>query len=107
MNAFKLQDLQNRPEELVREVEDGQLSVVTKQGRPLFVVVPTNERLAEAGVFEVLAVKLYSEGSLSLGRAAQLAGQTTEAFLETLAISGVDVVSYPAEELADELAAFG
>lgn len=55
---------------------------------------------------ETVAVRLYANGELSLSNAAQLAGQPLERFLTTLASAGVDAVSYPPSDLADELASF-
>lgn len=50
----------------------------------------------------LLAVRLFEEGRVSLGKAAELAGYTTAAFLEILAHKGVTTVSHPAEDLADD-----
>lgn len=107
MLALKTNELQQRANDLIRNAEQGHMSVVTKEGRPLFVTVPASERLEEAGVFEAIAVKLVAEGALSLSQGAHLARQAVEEFLDTLAAAEVDVVDYPAHELADELAAFG
>ena len=107
LRSFNIRDLRQRTGELVRGAESGDLAVVTKHGHPVFVAVPMSERLLEAGVFEVLAVKLYADGVLSLSKAAKLASSPVERFLETLAASGVDAVSYPPEELDEELASFG
>lgn len=50
----------------------------------------------------LLAVCLYEEGRVSPGKAAELTGYTTAAFLETLAHKGVTTVDHPAEDLADD-----
>ena len=50
----------------------------------------------------LLAVRLLEEGRVSLGKAAELAGYTTAAFLEILAHKGVTTVNHPAEDLADD-----
>ena len=51
----------------------------------------------------LLAVRLFEEGRVSLGKAAELAGYSRPAFMEILAHKGVASVSYPPEELADDL----
>ncbi len=107
MQSFNIRDLRQRTGELVRGAESGDLAVVTKHGRPVFVAVPMNQHLLEAGVYEALAVKLYADGVLSLSKAARFANSPVEKFLETLAAAGVDAVSYPPEELDEELASFG
>ncbi len=50
----------------------------------------------------LLAVRLFQEGRVSLGKAAELAAYTTAAFLEILAHKGVTAVNHPAEDLADD-----
>jgi predicted HTH domain antitoxin len=51
----------------------------------------------------LLAVRLFEEGRVSLGKAAEIAGYGRPAFMEILVHKGVASVSYPAEELADDL----
>ena len=92
MHTFNIRDLRQRTGQLVREAESGELSLVMKYGRPVFVAVPMNRRLLEHGVHEALAVKL--------------ADLPVERFLQALAAADVDVVDYSAEELDQELEHF-
>lgn len=103
MESFTIRDLRERTGELVRNAEAGHLSVVAKHGHPLFVAVPLDEHLLESGVAAALAVHLFSEGVVSLGKAARLAGLSTETFIERLGAMGIPAVGYPAEEIGDEL----
>ncbi len=107
MDAFTIRDLRERTGDLVRDAEAGQLAVVTKRGRPLFVAVPFDETLIREGVDVAMAAKLYTEGLLSLTRAARLAQLSPEAFIEKLGAMGINVVDYPPEELDQELAQLG
>ena len=107
MDAFTIRDLRERTGDLVRDAEAGQLAVVTKRGRPLFVAVPFDETLVREGVDLAMAAKLYTEGLLSLTRAARLAQLSSEAFIEKLGALGINVVDYPPEELDQELAQIG
>ena len=52
----------------------------------------------------LLAIRLFQEDRVSLGKAAELAGYSCRAFAEILAHRGVDSVRYPASEVADDLA---
>ena len=54
-----------------------------------------------------LATKLFRDGTMSLGKAAKLAGLSYEAFVEHLSSIGVAVVDYLPEELDAEVAAVG
>jgi predicted HTH domain antitoxin len=64
--------------------------------------VPLN--LSEEEVRLSLAVKLYEEGKLSLGQAAELAGFSLRAFMEILGRRRIPIFNYSAEELRQELA---
>lgn len=106
METFSIRDLRERSGELVREAEAGHLSIVAKHGRPLFVAVPLDEHLLREGVAVALAIRLFAEKTVSLGKAAKLADLPLEAFIEHLAARGISAVDYPPEEVDEELAAF-
>jgi predicted HTH domain antitoxin len=84
----------------------GKLSLVTKRGKSVFLAVPFKEELLEVGLYSVLAVSLYREGILTLGKAAKLADQSIEEFIERLGKLGIPIVDYPAIELDEELKNF-
>ena len=105
METFSMRDLRERSGELVREAEAGHLSIVAKHGRPLFVAVPMDENLLKEGVAIALAIRLYAEKTISLGKAARLARLPIEAFIARLGAMGIPAVDYPAEDLDEELAA--
>ena len=107
MQTFTIRDLRERTGELVRDAEAGKLSVVTKHGQPVFVAVPFDEDLLRNGVSAALAVKLFDEEVISLGKAAHLAGMTVVAFMDRLAELHIPVARPQPGELAQELAAFG
>ncbi len=57
------------------------------------------------GVRRALALALYSEGCLSLGRAAQFSGLPTAEFIETASRLGIPVVRGTRESLAQDVGA--
>jgi predicted HTH domain antitoxin len=50
----------------------------------------------------IIASKLYEQGKLSLGEAAELSGFTKNGFIDKLGILGVSVFNVTAEELAND-----
>lgn len=106
MQTFTIRDLRDRTGELVRDAEAGKLSIVTKHGQPVFVAVPFNENLLKNGVNLALAVHLFDEESISLGKAARLAGLSVVAFMEHLAQLHIPVARPRPGELESELASF-
>lgn len=107
MESFTIRDLRERTGELVRNAESGKLAVVAKHGHALFVAVPLDEEMLRSGVHIALAIKLFQDGAMSLGKAAKLACLSYEAFVEHLASIGVSAVDYPPEDLDAEVAAVG
>jgi prevent-host-death family protein len=106
MDAFTIRDLRERTGELIRDAEAGKLSIVTKHGQPVFVAVPFNETLLKAGVGVALAVKLFDDEVVSLGKAAKLSGMPQGEFIDYLGALNIPVVRYGKVELQQELAAF-
>ena len=99
MDSFTIRELRERTGELVRNAEEGRLSVVSKHGHPLFVALPLDARLLESGVAIALACRLFAEKALSLGKAARLAGLSLPAFIERLGAAGVAAADYDPAEL--------
>jgi prevent-host-death family protein len=102
-DVFTVRDLRNRGSDLVRDAEQGKLSIITKHGRPTVLAVPFDERLLSFGVHRALAIHLYAAGQLTLAPAAKMAELAVELFVEKLDQAGVPVVGYDPEELAGEV----
>lgn len=105
MDTFSIRDLRERTGDLVRNAEAGQLSVVAKHGHPVFVAVPFSDTLLNNGVNVALAVRLYQDHMVSMGRAAKIAGMHLESFMECLGSLGIPVIDFDPAELEGELAA--
>ncbi len=71
------------------------------------ITVPFDENVLKAGAPVALAIKLYKEEVLSLGRAAKCADCTVVEFIEHLGAANIPGVCYSAQELDEELAAIG
>lgn len=52
----------------------------------------------------LLASKLYEQGKISLGQAAELAGLTKRAFAELLSRYDVSIFNFPSSELSNDVA---
>ena len=107
MQSFTIRDIRERSGDLIRNAEAGKLSVITKAGLPVFVAVPFDEVLLKEGVRVALAVKLYDEGVVSLGKAAKLAGMSLSEYINHLGSLQIPVVRYGGTDLEAELAGLG
>lgn len=102
-SVFSVRDLRNRSGDLLRDAEAGNLSIITKHGRPTILAVPFDERLLETGVQQAVAFSLFESGAVTLAQGAKIAGLALEAFIEKLGEFGITAVDYPPEDLEDEL----
>lgn len=103
MEFFGIRDLRNNIGRFASEAESGSISVISKNGNPLTVNIPFDEKLIELGAHKSLAVKLYSEEVLTIGKAAKLAGMATDEFVSLLGAAGISVMGYAASDLEEEL----
>jgi predicted HTH domain antitoxin len=69
----------------------------------LEIKLPDSVQLSEFDIKMTLAAKLYEDGTLSGGQAAELVGISKRAFLEQLGKYGVSIFGYTAEELREDL----
>lgn len=107
MDTFTVRDLREHTGDLIHDAEKGKLSLITKHGRPIFLAVPFTEELIDLGLRTALAIKLYKEETLTLGKAAKLADTSIEAFIERLGKLGISITRYSSKELEKELKDFG
>jgi len=103
LDVFSVRDLRNKSGELLRDAEAGQISLITKHGRPAIVAVPFDERLISQGVHRAMALHLFESHQLTSAQCAKLAGLSLEAFIELLGEVGIPAVDYPPEELEEEM----
>lgn len=107
MDTFTVRDLRERTGELIRDAEAGRLSVITKHGRPVFIAVPFDELLIREGIGFALALRLFQQEEISLGKAARLAGMSRKQFMEVLAKRKISLTEATEDELKNELRSFG
>ena len=66
--------------------------------------LPDSLDLDNSDLSMLIATKLYEQGKLSLGQAAELAGLTKRSFAELLAKYEVSIFNSPASDLAKDVA---
>jgi prevent-host-death family protein len=107
IEVFSVRDLRARSGDLLKDAELGQMSLITKHGRPAILALPFDRCLLDQGVHRALALRLFEGRQLTLAQAAKVAGLTLDAFIDLLGSLGVAAVDYPPEELEGELDAAG
>jgi predicted HTH domain antitoxin len=71
--------------------------------KKLVLNIPDSIDLDEKELIMTLAAKLYEEGKLSLGQAADLVGLSKRTFAELLGKYNVSLFNYPASDLAQDV----
>jgi prevent-host-death family protein len=101
MESFAIRDLREHTGELVRNAENGQYSVISKHGRPLFIALPFDDAMLKAGVVVALADKLVLAGELSVSSGAKLAAMPYARYLQHLGSIGYSMIE--TDDLSVEL----
>ena len=104
LDVFTARDLRNRSGELLKDAEAGQISLITKHGKPAILAVPFDKWLLNHGVHRAMALHLFESHQLTMAQSAKVADLSLEAFIELLEEAGIAAVDYPPEELNDEMA---
>ena len=71
--------------------------------KTLTINIPDSLDIDDKEITMLVAAKLYEQGKLSLGQAAELAGLTKRSFTELLGRYGVSLFNYPASELSRDV----
>jgi predicted HTH domain antitoxin len=66
--------------------------------------IPDSVDLDNTQVAMLVASRLYEQGKLSLGQAAELAGLTKRTFAELLGTYDVSIFNYPASDISRDVA---
>ncbi len=91
---------------LIRQADAGRLSVVMKDGAPLFIAVPFDTSFLTEDVMTVPAMRLSDEECVSFGWAARMAGLSVGDMTDKFSLRGVAVIRTNAEELQRSLIEF-
>ena len=103
-DVLTVRELRTRTGDLMRDAEEGKLSIITKHGRPA--ILAGTVRRSPAVVrcaLRALAIRLFAAEQLTLAQAARMAEIPVELFLETLSQAAVPAVRYDPEELVEEV----
>lgn len=72
--------------------------------RKIQLKIPDNINLNEFDFYMIIASKLYSDGRLSAGQAAEMAGISKRAFIELLGKYGVSIFGHSPTDLHSDIA---
>jgi len=103
IDVYSVRDLRTNSSSMVRHAENGDISIITKRGKPAALTLPFDRRLVDLGVGKDLALVLFDNGLITMKKAARLADMTLDEFMDLLADNDIAAVDYPPEQLNDEM----
>lgn len=106
MHTLTSTDIQREPARLLDDAQRGQVSLVTTDGRAVFMTLPLENGAPVPGALLDLAAQLYDSEQISLGRAAEIAGLAYADMMDEMGRRGIATVRLRPGELERELAAF-
>ncbi|MBC7914577.1 MAG: UPF0175 family protein [Pyrinomonadaceae bacterium] len=71
--------------------------------KTLTIKIPETSDLDEKDLQMLVATRLYEQGQLSVGQAAEIVGLTKSTFAELLSRYNVSIFNYPASDLARDV----
>jgi predicted HTH domain antitoxin len=104
MKSVNVRQLKNNPSEALRMARKAPV-VVMNRDQPEAVLVHLNDDslLGEPGVRLAIATDLYRSGSISLGRAAKVAGMALAAFMQEMGRAGIPIIRGNAKALRQDI----
>lgn len=104
MKTIGLRAIRNNSALLHQSALAGDTVIITNRNEPISISIPFDDKLLETGLKLDLAIQLFENKTITLSKAAKMAGISIEAFIEKLALFDIVAVDYPASELDDDLA---
>lgn len=103
MKSVDIDDVQSNPDTLLDCAASGQFSVVTRSGQALFLAVPFDVCAEAPGLAEAVALQLFKDQRVSLGRAAAIAGLPYPDMIDRTGQAGLPVIDLTGAELAQQM----
>jgi len=103
MGSISVEQFLEHPDKLLSDARDGQIDVVTGDGKPVFMTVPMGASLDSPGVRLELAMSLFDRDQVSVGVASRIAGLSISETIDELGRRRIPVARYTGDEFAEEM----
>ena len=103
MGSIPVGQFLEHPDRLLSQAQGGEISVVTKDGEPVFMAVPMGAQFDSQGVRIEMAISFFVREQISIGVASRIAGVSISEFIDELGKRRIPVTSYSGEEFEEEL----
>ena len=104
MKCVNVRQLKNNPSDALRMARKAPVVVMNRdQPEAVLVHLSDDSLLGEPGVRLAIATDLYRSGSISLGRAAKVAGMALAAFMQEMGRAGIPIIRGNAKALRQDI----
>ncbi len=107
MHTLTTDDVAREPQRLLASAARGEVSLITRAGKPVLLAVPLVAGLDTREVRLELSARLYDSQQISLGVAARIAGRSYSEMIDELGRREIATIRLEPGELERELAVFG
>ena len=103
MKSVAIRDLKNNPSSMTKYLENNESVFITKHNKPIGVTIPLNDDALSIGVKRLLVLEQYKNGTISLGKLAELLAISKEEAMSLLNSLNIDFLDLSEDDLKDEL----
>jgi antitoxin (DNA-binding transcriptional repressor) of toxin-antitoxin stability system len=103
MQTIAIRELKTNPSLLTKYLEDGDGVFVTKRGKPIGITMPLVDDLFSMGVRKAIALGMYKNDQISMGKMAELMGISKLEAIKILSTLGIDWIDTSVDEVNGEL----
>ena len=102
MKAYNIGDLKNNPSSAVKDAKKEPVIVLNRE-KPEVIILSLDFVDKKLDINKSIAINLYKNKAISLGKAAKVAGLSYSDFITLLSNYGVPVIQYGIEEVKDDV----
>lgn len=98
MKAYNIGDLKDNPSSAIRDAKKGPVLILNRE-HPEAIIFSLDFVDKKLEINKILAIKLYQDKAISLGKAAKMAKLSYTDFITLLSKHGVPIVQYEIEDV--------
>lgn len=102
MEALAIRDLKNNPSNMTKHLSSGKSVFVTKHGKPIGITMPLNDDIFSIGVKKAVALELYKNELISLGKMAEILEIDKEEAMQLLDTQNISWIDDDIEKIKKE-----
>ena len=103
MKSVAIRDLKNNPSSMTKYLDNKESVFVTRHNKPIGVTIPLNDDTLSIGIKKLLVLEQYKNGTISLGKLAELLEISKVEAMSLLNSLNIDFLDIDEKELEEEI----